>query len=117
MDIQIKRAYMDASDKDGTRVLVDRLWPRGISKDRARLDLWLKEIAPSTELREWFGHDPAKWEEFQQRYTQELEGNPEAVKRLLALAHKGRLTLVYGARDEQHNEAVVLKQYLEGKQG
>ncbi len=94
-------------------MLVDRLWPRGVSKEKARLDLWLKAIAPSTELRKWFNHDPAKWEEFCQRYTQELEDNPEAVKRLLELADTGRITLIYGARDEAHNEAVMLKEYLE----
>ncbi|HQY95031.1 MAG: DUF488 domain-containing protein [Caldilinea sp.] len=113
MDIRLKRAYTAATDADGTRVLVDRLWPRGVSKEKARLDLWLKAIAPSTELRKWFNHDPAKWEEFCQRYTQELEDNPEAVKRLLELADTGRITLIYGARDEAHNEAVMLKEYLE----
>lgn len=113
MDIQLKRAYVESSSADGTRVLVDRLWPRGVSKERAALDLWLKTIAPSTELRKWFNHDPAKWEEFCQRYTQELEDNPEAVKRLLELADTGRITLIYGARDEAHNEAVMLKEYLE----
>ena len=113
MDIRLKRAYTAATDADGTRVLVDRLWPRGVSKEKARLDLWLKAIAPSTELRKWFNHDPAKWEEFCQRYTQELEDNPEAVKRLLELAATGRITLIYGARDEAHNEAVRLKEYLE----
>lgn len=113
MDIRLKRAYTAATDADGTRVLVNRLWPRGVSKEKARLDLWLKAIAPSTELRKWFNHDPAKWEEFCQRYTQELEDNPEAVKRLLELADTGRITLIYGARDEAHNEAVMLKEYLE----
>ena len=113
MDIRLKRAYTAAADEDGTRVLVDRLWPRGVSKEKARLDLWLKAIAPSTELRKWFNHDPAKWREFRQRYTQELEDNPEAVKRLLDLADAGRVTLIYGAKDEMHNEAVVLKEYLE----
>ena len=113
MDIRLKRAYTAATDADGTRVLVDRLWPRGVSKEKARLDLWLKAIAPSTELRKWFNHDPAKWEEFCQRYTQELEDKPEAVKRLLELADTGRITVIYGARDEAHNEAVMLKEYLE----
>ena len=112
MDIRIKRAYSAAAD-DGTRVLVDRLWPRGVSKEKAHLDLWLKEIAPSTELRKWFHHDPTLWDEFRQRYVHELENNPEAVSRLSALVHDGRVTLIYGARDEEHNEAVVLKEYLE----
>lgn len=113
MDIQLKRAYAEVSDADGARVLVDRLWPRGVSKERARLDLWLKAIAPSTELRKWFHHDPEKWAEFGRRYEQELKGNPDAVKRLVDLAKAGRVTLIYGAKDEAHNEAVIVKKYLE----
>ena len=103
MEVRLKRAYVDASSDDGTRVLVDRLWPRGVSKERAKLDLWLKEIAPSTDLRKWFHHDAAKWEEFRQRYIHELENNPDAVEKLTALAKDGRITLVYGARDDAHN--------------
>lgn len=117
MDIRIKRAYVAATADDGVRVLVDRLWPRGVSKEKAQLDLWLKEIAPSTELRKWFHHDAALWDAFRQRYVHELESNSEAVKRLVALTSAGRVTLIYGARDEEHNEAVVLKEYLEGMSG
>lgn len=113
MDIRYKRAYAPASAEDGTRVLVDRLWPRGVTKERAQLALWLKEIAPSTELRKWFHHDPTKWDEFCLRYRQELDSNPAAVQRLADLAQTGRVTLIYAARDEVHNEAVVLKEYLE----
>ncbi|OUI92636.1 uroporphyrin-III methyltransferase [Acetobacter indonesiensis] len=104
--------YDDAQPDDGARVLVDRLWPRGISKDRAALTLWLKDVAPSTALRHWFGHDPARWDEFQKRYRAELDANPDAVQQLLAFARKGKLTLLYGARDTEHNEAVVLLQRL-----
>lgn len=116
MGIAIKRIYDDASDSadndDGYRVLVDRLWPRGISKVKARLDLWLKEIGPSTELRKWFGHDPERFEEFRARYLQELDGNP-AVGELLDIcrAHDA-VTLLYGAKDPEHNQAVVLRDYL-----
>lgn len=110
--LRIKRAYEPASDEDGYRVLVDRLWPRGISKDHARIDLWLKDVAPSTGLRKWFGHDPERWDEFRRRYTQELTGNPEPLDRLRSLMRKGPVTLVYGAKDEQHNDAVVLHELL-----
>jgi uncharacterized protein YeaO (DUF488 family) len=111
--IKIKRVYEPYDAKDGKRILIDRLWLRGLSKDKAKIDAWLKDIAPSTELRQWFGHDPAKWPEFQKRYKQELDKNPEAVKELLGLLKDGPSTLVYGAKDEQHNDAVVLKAYLE----
>ena len=113
MDIQLKRVYVEAASADGTRVLVDRLWPRGVSKERAKLDLWLKTIAPSTELRKWFNHDPARWTELHKRYEKELKDNPDDVGRLIDLAKAGRLTLIYGAKDEAHNEAVVLQEYLE----
>ncbi len=112
MDILLKRAYETPSAADGTRVLVDRLWPRGLTKARAAVDLWLKEVAPSTELRQWFGHDPEKWTEFKRRYRTELKDN-SALSELAALARRGRVTLVYAARDELHNAAVVLKQVLE----
>ena len=112
MNIFLKRAYDLPAATDGKRILVDRLWPRGLSKVKARLDLWLKDVAPSTELREWFGHDPAKWVEFQQRYRAELKGNP-AFDELKALARQGNITLIYAARDQQHNEAVVLQRMLE----
>lgn len=115
-DIAIKRVYEPPSDNDGERVLVDRLWPRGLSKEKADVALWQKEIAPSTELRKWFDHDPAKWAEFQKRFRAELDGNAEAVKELRDLAAKGKVTLLYSAHDEVHNNAVVLAAYLqEGK--
>jgi uncharacterized protein YeaO (DUF488 family) len=113
MDVRIKRVYETPQPSDGTRILIDRLWPRGLTKDRARVDLWLKDIAPSTSLREWFGHDPAKWEEFQRRYQAELDANPATEAELRAALQRGPATLVYGAKDEQHNDAVVLKAYLE----
>ena len=113
MLIHLKRAYVDASESDRYRVLVDRLWPRGVSKQEAKIDLWLKEIAPSTELRKWFGHDPAKWRTFQQRYFRELDSRPEAWQAILDAARNGPVTLVYSSRDEQHNNAVALKAYIE----
>ena len=112
MTIKLKRVYEQPDTKDGERVLVDRLWPRGLTKEKARVDLWLKEIAPSTELRRWFGHDPAKWTEFKRRYRAELKGNKEQVARLKDEMEKGPVTLLYGARDEEHNEAVVLLELL-----
>lgn len=112
--IQIKRVYEAPSDTDGQRVLVDRIWPRGVSKAEADLTLWLKEVAPTTALRQWFGHDPARWAEFRKRYRAELDANPEAVATLRALAAKGKLTLLYGAHDTEHNQAVVLAEYLGG---
>ena len=111
MSISLKRAYEPPAETDGTRVLVDRLWPRGVAKSRARIDLWLKEVAPSTELRKWFGHDPDKWPEFQKRYRAELKGNP-ALSELREQSRQGKITLVYAARDELHNDAVVLRQVL-----
>lgn len=110
--VQIKRAYEDASDQDGKRILVDRLWPRGVSKDRAQLDEWAKELAPSTELRKWFDHDPAKWDEFQRRYREELRAQRKELDEIAEEAEKGRVTLVYGARDEEHNEAAVLRDLI-----
>ncbi|OLL30351.1 hypothetical protein BTH42_17270 [Burkholderia sp. SRS-W-2-2016] len=112
-NVQIKRIYEPASPQDGARVLVDRVWPRGIRKERAGLTLWLKEIAPSTKLRQWFNHDPERWEQFQREYRRELDANDEAVSRLRALCEEGPVTLVYGARDEEHNQAVVLQQYVQ----
>ncbi|MFT8676263.1 MAG: DUF488 domain-containing protein [Acetobacter sp.] len=111
--LRVRRVYDPPHPDDGARVLVDRLWPRGVSKDRAHLTLWLKDIAPSTALREWFDHDPAKWGGFQDRYRAELEANPAAVAQIMALAAQGPVTLLYGARDTQHNEAVVLAAWLE----
>lgn len=110
--IRIKRVYVEATASDGQRVLVDRIWPRGISKEHAALDLWLKDIAPSDDLRHWFGHEPARYEEFRARYTSELNANPAAVQQLCALADTGDVTLVYSAHDEAHNQAVVLAGYL-----
>jgi uncharacterized protein YeaO (DUF488 family) len=112
MEIRIKRVYEKPDKKDGIRILVDRLWPRGLTKEKAAVVLWLKEVAPSTELRKWFGHDPAKWKEFQKRYQHELKNNKEQVEVLKDQAKKGVVTLVYGARDEEHNEALVLKEWL-----
>ena len=110
--LRLKRAYVPAEPDDGTRLLVDRLWPRGVSKAKAALDDWIKDVAPSTELRKWFGHDPARWAEFQRRYRAELRGQSEALDRIRALARAGVVTLVYSAHDEQHNDAVVLRSVL-----
>ena len=112
--VVLKRAYEPVAPDDGQRVLVDRLWPRGVSKEKAAIDLWLKEIAPSTALRQWFGHDPALWDEFQSRYRAELDANGEVVEQLRDVIRAGKTTLIYGAKDEVHNDAVVLAAYLEG---
>jgi uncharacterized protein YeaO (DUF488 family) len=111
--ILVKRVYEPPAGTDGIRVFVERLWPRGVSKESAHFDLWLKEISPSPELRKWYAHDPEKWEEFQERYRGELERNPEAVGRLLGLLDRGPVTLIYAARDEERNSAVLLKAFLE----
>ena len=111
--IRLKRAYDEMADEDGSRFLVDRLWPRGIRKEALHVQDWVKEVAPSTELRRWFGHDPAKWTEFQRRYAAELEAKPAAWEPLLTAARAGTITLVYSAKDTQHNDAVVLKAFLE----
>ncbi len=111
--IQLKRVYEKPSRKDGLRILVDRLWPRGLTKERAAVNLWLKDVAPSTELRKWFGHDPAKWEQFQTRYRKELDEKQDDLKLLTQKSKGHTVTLVYGARDEEHNEAMVLKRVLE----
>lgn len=113
MNIFLKRAYEPPAPSDGARILVDRLWPRGVTKLAAGIDVWLKEVAPSTALRQWFAHDPKKWAEFQMRYRAELRDNP-AFAELKTLVKKGHVTLVYSAKDEQHNDAVVLKQLLDG---
>lgn len=110
--ILLKRAYDPPSADDGTRVLIDRLWPRGLRKSDAAIDYWLKKIAPSAELRQWFHHDPSRWDEFRHRYEIELSRNPDLVSELQAIARKGPLTLVYSARDELHNQAVVLREAL-----
>ncbi|RMX08795.1 DUF488 domain-containing protein [Corticibacter populi] len=113
MPIQLKRVYETAQDADGKRILVDRIWPRGLSKANAHVDLWLKEVAPSTELRKWFNHEVDKWPEFERRYRTELKGLP-ALEQLQALSGKGLITLLYAAKDEQHNNAVVLAKVLQG---
>lgn len=110
--VRIKRAYEPASSHDGTRVLVDRLWPRGVKKADAGISQWMKEIAPSNELRKWFGHDPARWDEFRRRYKAELTKKQELMSQLRDLARKGPLTLVYAAQDEAHNQAVILREKL-----
>lgn len=112
-DIKLKRVYEPAEKSDGFRILIDRLWPRGISKEKAKIDLWLKDIAPSNELRKWFGHDPAKWSEFQRRYQEELQTNQEAVKQLKkTVAREKKVTLLFSASDEEHNNAVALTKIL-----
>ncbi len=113
-NVKLKRAYAAPAADDGKRILIDRLWPRGISKAEAALDQWMKEIAPSTELRQWFGHDPAKWEEFRLRYSEELADKAPLLEELRALARAGPITLVYSAHDEEHNDAVVLRDVLRG---
>jgi uncharacterized protein YeaO (DUF488 family) len=114
MMIHLKRVYEKPSRGDGFRVLVDRLWPRGLSKERAAVKMWLKDVAPSTELRKWFAHDPAKWTEFQRRYRKELDEKQDSLDLLRDKSRDKTVTLLYGARDEEHNEAVVLKMILEG---
>lgn len=114
--LSLKRAYEPASAEDGYRILIDRLWPRGVSKQKAALDLWMNEIAPSSELRRWFGHDPNRWREFQRRYREELRQHGEELNRIRELAKAQHVTLVYSARDEQHNDAVVLQNVLLGRE-
>lgn len=113
--LRVRRVYEPPEPQDGFRVLVDRLWPRGLSKEAARVDLWARELAPSDRLRRWFGHDPLKWEEFRRRYREELSRSParELVQQLAERARRGTVTLVFGARDEQHNNAVVLAEVLQ----
>jgi uncharacterized protein YeaO (DUF488 family) len=112
-ELRTKRVYAEPSEDDGRRILVDRLWPRGLTKTRAKVDLWLKDIAPSNELRKWFGHDPKKWPEFERRYAEELEGLSVPIALLRKEARQGTVTLLYGARDEEHNQAVVLQEFME----
>ena len=114
-NVKVKRAYDSPSTKDGTRILVDRLWPRGISKEKAALDHWVKDTAPSTELRQWFAHDPERWEEFRRRYAAELRQHSDHVTELRSLARHGQITLVHAAHDEAHNDAVVLRDVLLGR--
>jgi uncharacterized protein YeaO (DUF488 family) len=110
--IKIKRVYESAGPADGTRILVERLWPRGMRKEELTLDCWIKDVAPSTDLRRWFGHDPAKWEEFRRRYFAELDAHTPALQPLLEAARKGNVTLLYSSRDTEHNNAAALEEYL-----
>lgn len=114
MKVKIKRVYEKPDKEDGIRILVDRLWPRGLTKEKAKVDVWLKEIAPSTELRKWFSHDPEKWKEFREKYLRELKENKEQVSILKEHLKKGSVTLVYGAKDEKNNEAQVLEELING---
>ena len=113
--ITLKRAYEPVSRSDGARLLVERLWPRGVSKAKLSVDAWLKEAGPSTELRKWFSHDPEKWGEFRRRYFRELDSRPEAWQRIVSAARRGRVTLVYSSHDTQHNNAVALQEYVQAK--
>jgi uncharacterized protein YeaO (DUF488 family) len=113
--IKLKRAYEKPAKDDGERILVERLWPRGLTKLEAKIDLWLKEIAPSTELRRWFGHDPDKWDEFRLRYQKELKQKDDLIKLLKRKAKAGTITLIYAARDEEHNGALVLQRFLQNR--
>jgi uncharacterized protein YeaO (DUF488 family) len=112
VDVRLKRVYEDAAAADGRRVLIDRIWPRGVSREQARLDEWARELAPSSDLRRWFGHDPARFAEFRRRYEAELAGQEEKLRELRGHARNGTLTLVYAARDTEHNDAVVLADLL-----
>jgi uncharacterized protein YeaO (DUF488 family) len=112
VDVRLKRAYDPPAPDDGYRVLIDRLWPRGVRRERARLDRWAKEVAPSEGLRTWFGHDPARFEEFRRRYVEELRAHQTEIGELRRYAREGTLTLVFGARDVRHNDAVVLAEVI-----
>jgi len=111
-NVKLKRAYDPPAADDGARLLIDRLWPRGVKKVDAAIDEWINEIAPSTALRKWFGHDPARWQEFRKRYAVEVRKHPEQLNRLRALARKGPITLIYSAHDELHNDAVALRDFI-----
>ena len=113
--IRLKRAYEAASKDDGLRILVERLWPRGIAKAKLRLDAWLKEVGPTSDLRRWFGHDPPKWAQFRTRYFRQLESHPESWRPIVLAARRHTVTLVYSSHDEEHNNAVALKDYLRAK--
>lgn len=115
MQIRIKRIYEPASDEDGQRILVDRLWPRGISKEKAEIVFWARELAPSTELRRWYSHDPGKWEEFKSRYFKELEARSQKVKELLEYVRRGPVTFLYSSTEPRINNAAALKQYVEAR--
>src|SRR4029078_3887088 len=111
-NVKLKRAYEPPAADDGIRILVDRLWPRGLSKQRAAIDQWMKDISPSTELRKWFGHDPTRWDEFRRRYAKEVRQHPELLDQLRSLARQGPIPLVYSAHDEKHNDAVELRELI-----
>jgi len=113
--IKLKRVYAPAASDDGMRFLVERLWPRGIKKTELQMQAWLKDVAPSTDLRQWFGHDPAKWSDFRKRYFRELSANPDAVEPILTAAKRGTVTLLYSSHDTEHNNAVALKEFIEGQ--
>jgi uncharacterized protein YeaO (DUF488 family) len=115
--IKLKRAYDPVSPTDGTRVLVERLWPRGLSREKLKLDGWIREVGPTTGLRKWFGHDPAKWPRFRARYFRELDSRPESWRSIASQAKRGTVTLVYSSHDEEHNNAVALREYLQLKTG
>ena len=116
MKIQVKRAYDDPGENDGYRILVDRFWPRGISKEKAKIDYWAKQLAPSNELRRWYGHDPEKWSEFKSRYFAELDANSQSAKELLDYVNKGSVTFIYSSKEQHFNNAVALKSYVESLQ-
>jgi len=113
--IQARRVYEPAATDDGIRVLVERLWPRGLRKDAFKMDEWLKDVAPSTELRRWFSHDPARWDEFRRRYFEELDAHRAVWEPLVEAARRGTLTLLYSSHDTQHNNAVALREYLDAQ--
>jgi len=113
MPLNVKRVYEKPSGSDGVRVLVDRVWPRGLTKQKARVDEWMRDIAPSDSLRKWFGHDPEKWPEFEKRYFKELARNKDMVQRLVERSKKEKVTILFGAKDEEHNQAVAIKDYVE----
>ena len=113
--LKLKRAYEPASRNDGRRLLVERLWPRGVSKDMLHVEAWIKDVAPSTELRKWFGHDPEKWDQFRTKYFKELDAHPDTWRPILAASRRGQVTLVYSSHDEEHNNAVALREYLQAR--
>jgi uncharacterized protein YeaO (DUF488 family) len=115
VNIQVKRIYEVPDPEDGRRMLIDRLWPRGLSKANAKVDVWMKEIAPSTKLRQWYQHDPGKWPEFKVRYHAELDAQPDGVNQMISWAATGKMTLLFGSREERLNSARALKEYLESK--
>ena len=115
MPISFKRVYENTGLKNGKRILVERLWPRGLKKDEAKIDEWLREVAPSTELRKWFGHDPAKWDEFKERYWKELDKKNDIISKLAKERRGNKVTFVFAAKDQQHNNAVALKEYIENQ--